>query len=119
MATETLHISLPDNLKRYVEQQVADGGYGNTSEYIRELIRRDREERKRQAQEKLEALLLEGLDSLERDERIEVTPEYWSERRARLLAQFEAQQNESRERQARLGEKRVSGASHRKRPQAQ
>ena len=92
MATETLHISLPDNLKRYVEARVSEGGYGNTSEYIRELIRQDRDERKRQVQERLEALLLEGLDSLERGEGIEVTPAYWQERRARLLARFDAEQ---------------------------
>ena len=79
MAIETLHISLPDNLKRYVEQRVADGGYGNTSEYIRDLIRQDREERRRQAQRHLEALLLEGVESLERGETVEVTPEFWAE----------------------------------------
>lgn len=91
MATETMNISLPENLKRYVERRVSEGDYGNTSEYIRELIRKDREERRRRAQEKLEALLLEGLDSLERGEGVEVTPEYWKERRARLIARFEAE----------------------------
>jgi antitoxin ParD1/3/4 len=91
MAIETMNVSLPDTLKRYVEERVSEGGYGNTSEYIRELIRQDREERKRQAQAKLEGLLLEGLESLERGEGIEVTPEYWQEFR-----------REARERLARL-----------------
>lgn len=63
MATETMNISLPDNLKRYVEERVSEDGYGNTSEYIRELIRKDREERRARAQERLEALLLEGIAS--------------------------------------------------------
>ena len=37
----TLNFSLPDDLKKWIEAQVAAGGYGNTSEYIRELIRLD------------------------------------------------------------------------------
>lgn len=39
----TMNISLPDALKSFVERQVADRGYGTTSEYVRELIRRDQE----------------------------------------------------------------------------
>jgi antitoxin ParD1/3/4 len=63
MATETLHISLPDSLKRYVEERVGEGGYGNTSEYLRELIRADRDARRLEAQRRLETLLLEGLEN--------------------------------------------------------
>ncbi|HXG68321.1 MAG TPA: type II toxin-antitoxin system ParD family antitoxin [Blastocatellia bacterium] len=56
----SLNISLPESLREFVEEQVKTGGYGTASEYLRELIRADR---KRKAQERLEALLLEGLDS--------------------------------------------------------
>lgn len=56
----TLNVSIPDNLRSYVEERVAQDGYGNLSEYVRDLIRDDQ---KRKAQERLEALLLEGLDS--------------------------------------------------------
>lgn len=61
--TETMSISLRESLKQYVEARVAAGGYGTPSEYIEELVRRDREVRRREAQEKLEGLLLEGLES--------------------------------------------------------
>ena len=37
----TMNISLPDSLKSFVDQQVAERGYGTSSEYVRELIRRD------------------------------------------------------------------------------
>lgn len=37
----TMNISLPDALKTYVDEQVARRRYGSTSEYVRELIRRD------------------------------------------------------------------------------
>lgn len=93
MAIETMNISLPDSLKRYVEERVAEGGYGNTSEYVRELIRKDRDERRRLTREELEALLLEGIESLDRDGGIPVTPEYWQERRRRLKAEVEGRQS--------------------------
>lgn len=39
----SLNISLPQQLKAYVEAQVAEGEYGTPSEYMRELIRRDKQ----------------------------------------------------------------------------
>ena len=56
----SLNISLPTPLREWVETQIKGGRYGNASEYLRELIRRDQE---RQAQVRLEALLLEGVKS--------------------------------------------------------
>ena len=41
----SLNISLPEALKTYVEGQVASGDWGTPSEYIRELIRQDKERR--------------------------------------------------------------------------
>jgi antitoxin ParD1/3/4 len=45
MAMTSLNISLPDALKAYVEGQVASGDWGTPSEFIRELIRQDKERR--------------------------------------------------------------------------
>jgi antitoxin ParD1/3/4 len=59
---QTMNISLPDPLKDFVDHQIAEGRYSSVSEYIRELIRDDE---KRRAEERLEALLLEGLESEE------------------------------------------------------
>jgi antitoxin ParD1/3/4 len=56
----SMNISLPETLRTFVEEQVQTGGYGTTSEYLRELIR---EAQKQKAQEHLETLLLEGLQS--------------------------------------------------------
>lgn len=53
----TMNISLPDNLKSFVDQQVSQGGYGTNSEYVRELIRRDRD------REQLRRHLMEGAAS--------------------------------------------------------
>lgn len=36
-----MNISLPDTLKSFVDEQVKQGGYGTSSEYVRELIRKD------------------------------------------------------------------------------
>ena len=38
-----MNISLPDSLKSFVDEQVDQRGYGTSSEYVRELIRRDRD----------------------------------------------------------------------------
>jgi antitoxin ParD1/3/4 len=79
-----MNVSLPESLKTYVEEQVNDGGYGTVSEYLRELIREDK---KRKAQERLETLLLEGLES---GDPIPVTPEFWKELWMRVDARKKA-----------------------------
>ena len=53
----TMNVSLPSELKSYVDEQVDDGGYGSTSEYIRDLIRRDRD------RQHLRRVLLDGAAS--------------------------------------------------------
>ena len=53
----TMNISLPDSLKSFVDDQVGARGYGSSSEYVRELIRKDRD------RQRLRDLLLEGAES--------------------------------------------------------
>ncbi len=53
----TMNISLPEALKTFVDDQVAGHGYGTSSEYVRELIRRD------QDRQRLRGLLLDGASS--------------------------------------------------------
>ena len=50
----TMDISLPDSLKSFVDQQVSERGYGTSSEYVRELIRKD------QDRQRLRGVLLAG-----------------------------------------------------------
>ncbi|MCU7374327.1 type II toxin-antitoxin system ParD family antitoxin [Paucibacter sp. O1-1] len=57
----TMNISLPDPLKSFVDEQVSQRGYGSSSEYVRELIRKD------QDRLQLRALLLEGASSAPSD----------------------------------------------------
>ena len=38
-----MNISLPESLKSFVDDQVSQRGYGTSSEYVRELIRRDKD----------------------------------------------------------------------------
>ena len=57
---KSMNISLPDSMRAYIEEQVASGGYSTVSEYFRELVRQDQ---KQKAQERLEVLLLQGLES--------------------------------------------------------
>lgn len=41
----TMNISLPDPMKNWVEEQAKTGRYANSSDYVRDLIRRDRARR--------------------------------------------------------------------------
>jgi antitoxin ParD1/3/4 len=52
-----MNISLPDTLKSFVDEQVNQGSYGTSSEYVRELIRKD------QDRLHLRGLLLAGVAS--------------------------------------------------------
>jgi antitoxin ParD1/3/4 len=53
----TMNISLPDTLKAFVDEQVDQGGYSTSSEYVRTLIRKDQERLR------LQTLLLDGAAS--------------------------------------------------------
>ena len=53
----TMNISLPEALKSFVDDQVSTRGYSTSSEYVRELIRKD------QDRQRLRDLLLEGATS--------------------------------------------------------
>ncbi|MBI4933650.1 MAG: type II toxin-antitoxin system ParD family antitoxin [Actinobacteria bacterium] len=50
----TMNVSLPDELKAFVDAQVEQGGFGSTSEFVRDLIRRE------QDRQHLRTLLLDG-----------------------------------------------------------
>ena len=55
-----MSFALPESMREYIDTRVRDGNYGNTSEYLRELIRRDQEE---QAAARLRDLIADGLTS--------------------------------------------------------
>ncbi|MBO6765335.1 MULTISPECIES: type II toxin-antitoxin system ParD family antitoxin [Alphaproteobacteria] len=57
----TMNISLPDAMKQWVEAQSADGRYSNASDYVRDLIRRDRERREKIAH--MQSLVSEAFQS--------------------------------------------------------
>lgn len=73
---QVTELLLLESLERFVEQEVAEGGYGSREKYIRHLIS---VEQKRRAKERLQTLIEEGLDSGEPEE---ATPEWWAELRA-------------------------------------
>lgn len=81
---ETMNISLPAPMKKFVEEEVSRGGYSTTSEYIRDVLR---EEQKKKAQEKLEALLLAGMES---GKPVEMTKGEWDKVRQKALARLKA-----------------------------
>ena len=57
----TMNVSLPDPMKAWVEQQTQTGKFGNASDYVRDLIRRDQE--RQSAIARLQTLIDEGFAS--------------------------------------------------------
>jgi len=55
-----MSFALPESLRAYIDERVKSGQFGNTSEYLRDLIRRDQEE---QAKKRLRDLIVDGLAS--------------------------------------------------------
>ena len=78
----SMNVSLPEALKEYVEER-SKNGYATPSEYVRELIREDQ---KRHAREKLNALLLESLNS---GDPIPADAKFWDELKQEALGKLE------------------------------
>ena len=80
---ETMNIALPESMKAFVQERVAQGGFSSVSEYIRDLIRADQQ---RRHEERIDALLLEGLAS---GTPLEVDEAYWEEKKRKLAARIQ------------------------------
>jgi len=81
----TMNISLPETLKDFVDTQVRERGYSTSSEYVRDLIRNDQV---KQGEQRLAALILEGLES---GPPIPVNESYWASKREALKQRHPAQ----------------------------
>jgi antitoxin ParD1/3/4 len=80
----TVTISLPESLRDFIEVQVKTKGYGNVSEYFRGLLR---EAQEREAEKRLENLLLESLNDPRAD--IHITPQFWDDVKKRFVDRVE------------------------------
>jgi antitoxin ParD1/3/4 len=84
---ETMNIALPENMKQFVQEQVAKGGFSSASEYVRHLIRADQNEQARAA---LEAEILKGLRS---GDSTPMTAEDWQEIRDEIRQRHARRKN--------------------------
>ncbi len=85
----TLNISLPEQMRSFIESQVSKGFYSTASDYIRDLIRDDQ---KRKDQAKLESLLLEALEG---DDPQEFAPEFFERLRERARQAIKAKEGKT------------------------
>ncbi len=76
----SLNISLPEAMRTWVEEQVADGGYSTPSEFVRQLLRAEQE---RQVRGQIDRNLLKALDS---GEATDLTSTDWEHIRQRVFA---------------------------------
>lgn len=86
---QTMNISLPEQLKEFIDEQVDSGRYSSVSEYVCDLVREDA---RRKAQDKLEDLLIQGIAS---SEPTEMTRQDWQEIREEALKQLEARSSQT------------------------
>lgn len=84
----TVSVSLPDDMKAFVDAQMTAHGYGSVSDYLRDLIR---DAQKRGAKLDLEAKLLKGL----RGPAVEMTCEDWDSIEREAQEQFDREQGSS------------------------
>lgn len=75
---------MPETLREFVRGRMERKGYANVSEYFRYLVREDQ---KREAQDKLEAMLIEGLESGPGEV---VTDEWWEKKRAEWARKYDS-----------------------------
>ena len=78
-----VNLSLPETLKSFVDERVESGSYQTVSDYMQALICDD-QAKGVEAQEKLELMLMEGIESLRRGEGVRGTPEMWEGLRERF-----------------------------------
>ncbi len=57
----TMNVSLPNEMKSWVEQQAETGTYSNSSDYVRDLIRRD--QTRQQKISHMQALVTDAVES--------------------------------------------------------
>lgn len=85
MAMAQMNISLPEGLKSWIEARVAEGRYSSSSDYVRDLVRREQEAEEKRRD--LRAAIEEGLASPETDATI---ADIIADGRARRAAQSRA-----------------------------
>ena len=83
VSRNTMSFALPESMRAYIDERVRSGDYGNTSEYLRDLVRRDQHE---QAAQRLRDLIAEGLAS---GDGREATDDVVAELRVRALGSDE------------------------------
>jgi antitoxin ParD1/3/4 len=97
MEMTSMNISIPENLRDFVDEKVKGGGYGSASEYMRELIRSAKEKETKAAE--LRELLLVGLEQLKHGEATEYDeaslPRLFDEVKARARARFASKRRRS------------------------
>ena len=82
------HISIPDDQRQFIERRAGEAGFTSAEQYINHLIEEDQ---KRAADQGLEQLLLEGLDS---GEAVPVDDQFWKNLRADAMGRVEQRKRE-------------------------
>lgn len=80
-STANLALSLPDDLKAFVDAEAAAGGYDDAGAFVRDVLRALRDHKKEEGKALLE---LKVLDALESGSPIGATPQFWTDLKERV-----------------------------------
>ena len=80
-----LTIALPEAAKAYIDQQISSGTYNTVDDFLTALIEQEQE---RQAKQKVNAMLK---STLQKNQTIEATDEWWDQQRQVLAEKFPSQ----------------------------
>lgn len=75
----SLNISLPEQVRVFIEEQMTSRGFKSVNDYVYHLILQDQE---RTAQTKVDALLVEGIES---GKTVKATDDWWEAKRTHLI----------------------------------
>jgi antitoxin ParD1/3/4 len=73
-------VELPDELAIQIQSQIAQGEFSNLGEYVVYLLQKEQSQLR---STQLEKMFLEGLDS---GELIEITDQWWEQKRQQILS---------------------------------
>lgn len=79
---ETYSITLPDDVSEIVKEKAAESGFTSPTDFLQAFITNTLD---RQARDRLEAMLLEGVES---GPPIEATEEFWKQKKERLVREY-------------------------------
>ena len=78
----TFNIQLPDSMVELIDQEAREDGFSSANDFLQAIVS---DALGKRCRERLDAALLEGIDELDAGLGIAVTPEFWQQKKEKLI----------------------------------